>query len=273
MTSLQPVSRFAWERIVRRVVMPGPTKLVGFVMAQYGDQRGEQIRPGTDRLASACGMGERTCERHLAALRDMGLIERVSNGGGPRRLAARYRLTIPEDLLERVELLDVDEKNSRHLDGGSSARTPAVQVAGDETGSGEGSSATQVAGVPGAVDNSPDPVDATVDDDVTPATQKAEDPTPTNPRTPATGDTTPATGDKNSRHPDGGLPPKDHPRDHPEPHLLEVSHDPSTCLNGPTPKWLDHNRTNTACPGCRRTPRTPPMHPARRDLDHPEGPR
>jgi hypothetical protein len=129
---LQPCGRFEWERIVRRCVIHPTTKLVGFVMAQYARSNGTSIRPGTKVVARVCIMTERNAERHLKKLRELGLIEKTTGGGGPNRRAASYRLTIPEDLLSRVEMLDPGEgtpdiqmsgvvpENSRHSDVGSS---------------------------------------------------------------------------------------------------------------------------------------------------------
>jgi hypothetical protein len=129
---LQPCGRFEWERIVRRCVIHPTTKLVAFVMAQYARSNGTSIRPGTKVVAAVCTMTERNAERHLRKLRELGLIEKTTGGGGPNRRAASYRLTIPEDLLDRVEMLDPGEgtpdiqmsgvvtENSRHLGVGSS---------------------------------------------------------------------------------------------------------------------------------------------------------
>ena len=128
-------SRFDWERIVRRCPLPGPVKLLAYTLAQYGNPAGRDIRPGTPRLSAVCGMGARTVERYLSTLREAGLIERLANGGGPNRLAAVYRLTVPDDLPERFDLLDPDEVTpARHLaavPAVESAPSPASQVAGD----------------------------------------------------------------------------------------------------------------------------------------------
>jgi hypothetical protein len=107
---LQPAMRFEWERVVRRCRIGKTLKLVAYTLAQYGDDDGTNIRPGILRLAAVCGeMGASTLRRYVDQLLALGLIERVANGGGRNRLAAVYRLTIPEDLLDRVELLDTDE--------------------------------------------------------------------------------------------------------------------------------------------------------------------
>jgi hypothetical protein len=116
---LQPAKRYDWERIVRRCRIPGPTKLVAYTLAQYGNPDGTQIRPGVARLAAVCGMGESTARRHVDRLLALGLLQRSANGGGRNGVAARYRLTVPEDLLERVELLPPEEV------------TPPTQVSGE----------------------------------------------------------------------------------------------------------------------------------------------
>lgn len=135
MTALQAVSRFDWERIVRRAQIPGATKLVAYTMAQFGDVRGESIRPGVARMAAVCGMGESTVRRHVDALQRLGLLERLANGGGPTKRAARYRLTVPEDLLERVSMLGPDEISLLTQVSGVGLSTggvsPLTQVSGD----------------------------------------------------------------------------------------------------------------------------------------------
>ena len=106
---LQPAKRFEWERIVRRVRLGKSTKLVAMVLASYADTSGGSVRPGEPRLAGACEMGASTVRRHVATLVEMGLLERVSNGGGPGKWAACYRLVVPDDLLWRVPMLGPDE--------------------------------------------------------------------------------------------------------------------------------------------------------------------
>jgi Helix-turn-helix domain len=138
---LQPADRFEWERVMRRCLIPLKVKAVGRTLAEYGDKDGRNIHPGEPRLAAVCGMGKSTVRRMVATLIDLGLIERLANGGGPSGGAARYRLTVPTDLLERVPMLDVDEVtplNNMSADSGSTAPVDntdncAQQASGDES--------------------------------------------------------------------------------------------------------------------------------------------
>lgn len=100
--------RFEWERAVRVLVLPSTTKLVALMLATYATAKdGANIRPGEDRLAADCALSTRAVRTHLAALRDLGLIERTTRGSANqhRRAADTYALRIPDDLLEKVEIL------------------------------------------------------------------------------------------------------------------------------------------------------------------------
>jgi DNA-binding transcriptional ArsR family regulator len=105
------VSRYEWERWLRRCVLPASTKLVGFVMATYAARDGSRIFPGVARLAATTGLSERTVRTALGNLRDVGLIERVYPGGrrGQMAFADVHRLAVPDDLMQRVEMLDPEE--------------------------------------------------------------------------------------------------------------------------------------------------------------------
>lgn len=130
-TPLQACRRFDWERVIRRAVLPQAVRFLALILATYADQDGAHVRPGNVRLVAVTGMSLRTVVRHTATLRDLGLLEKLTNGGGPARRAADYRLTIPEDLLERVELLDPDEGTAQTagIRVIHSLRTHASQVA------------------------------------------------------------------------------------------------------------------------------------------------
>lgn len=105
------VSRYDWERWVRRCILPSSTKLVALVMATYAARDGSRIFPGVTRLAATTGLSERTVRTALGNLRDVGLIERVYPGGrrGAQNFTDVHRLAIPADLTERVEMLNPDE--------------------------------------------------------------------------------------------------------------------------------------------------------------------
>jgi hypothetical protein len=105
------VSRYEWERWVRRCCLPSSSKLVAFVMATYAARDGSRIFPGVARLAATTGLSERTVRTALGNLRDVGLIERVYPGGrrGQMAFADVHRLAIPADLMDRVPMLNPDE--------------------------------------------------------------------------------------------------------------------------------------------------------------------
>lgn len=104
-------ARYEWERIVRRVLMPGSAKCVALAMATYANADGTSIYPGNERLSAVTCHGDKTVRRALAWLRSGYLIERTREGsrGGRGGFADEYRLTIPSDLLTRHNLLSPDE--------------------------------------------------------------------------------------------------------------------------------------------------------------------
>lgn len=123
--TLHPVKRFEWERLIRRVQL-GPddvahlhtasrpvasltVKAVGFALATYASKDGSHIWPGDAKVARVLGTTPRSVRDARAVLEAVGLIEKT--GGGARGKAFQYRLTIPEDLIELVPMLDVDEQN------------------------------------------------------------------------------------------------------------------------------------------------------------------
>lgn len=110
MTNAQPLGRFAWERIVKRVKMPRATKLAALTLATFSDRDGSNIRPGEEQLAADLDMSTRQVRRHVARLRDeYGLIDRVQRGGSRSKYPDVYRLVLPDDLAERVEFTEDPE--------------------------------------------------------------------------------------------------------------------------------------------------------------------
>lgn len=106
-----PKNRYEWWSIVRRCRLGSSAKAVAITLSTYADPDGTRIFPGRQRLAAVMEKSPSTVDRALKQLRVIGLIERVSEGrsAGRRALADAYRLTIPEDILEVVPMLDPDE--------------------------------------------------------------------------------------------------------------------------------------------------------------------
>lgn len=104
--------RYDWERLIRRVRLGAPAKAVALAMATYADADGSRVRPGVARLAAVTELSERSVYSALKKLRALGLVDCLSRGGhrGEGREASVYRLTIPVDLIDRVELLDPSER-------------------------------------------------------------------------------------------------------------------------------------------------------------------
>lgn len=109
---LEPIGRYEWERLVRRARLPKPVKLLALVLATYADSDGSRVRPGLPVLASVTGDSERNVGRILRHLVDeLGLLQQVARGGGRggKGRASVYRLTIPVDLLDRLEMLSPED--------------------------------------------------------------------------------------------------------------------------------------------------------------------
>jgi len=100
-----------WMQVWARVIAAPSVKCVGSFCAHFADyETGAEIRPGTELLAKVCGMTGRTVIGALAQMREWDLIWRYSEGKkqGRRGMADVYRLTIPDDVLWRVPMLDPD---------------------------------------------------------------------------------------------------------------------------------------------------------------------
>lgn len=111
-----------WVRILRRAELGFGTgkKRIGSNIVQhvammactYGNPDGSRIRPGLARLARVCRLDPETVRRCLTRLRELGLFRRTFEGSKTGRAGGKsdeYQLEIPEDLAERVAMLDPDE--------------------------------------------------------------------------------------------------------------------------------------------------------------------
>ncbi|MHA7284834.1 helix-turn-helix domain-containing protein [Arthrobacter sp. MDT3-44] len=120
-----PTGRFEWERIVRRLIVKPPSiKMVGLLMATYANKDGSSVRPGQARLAAVMGASISTVDRGQRELERLGFLELVRRGhslgrGSQRGYASEYRLTLPSDLIERIPMLDPDEKHPAPVTGDS----------------------------------------------------------------------------------------------------------------------------------------------------------
>jgi hypothetical protein len=76
--------------------------------AEYED--GTRIFPGVELLALVAGMHETTAGRAMAAVCRLGFLHQYVHGsrGGRRAIASEYRLTVPDDLFDRIPLLTAD---------------------------------------------------------------------------------------------------------------------------------------------------------------------
>lgn len=98
-----------WMRVWVRVIAHPSVKHVGCwcaYFAGYGD--GANIHPGNDVLGAVSGgLSDKTVRLALAQMRDWRLIWRYFEGAkaGRRGKSDIYRLTIPEDVLDRVPML------------------------------------------------------------------------------------------------------------------------------------------------------------------------
>lgn len=127
------MARFDWERVVRRVDLPLPTKGVALLLATYADEKGRKVHPGEERLSRVTGINVRNTRRHVAKLRDLGLITRVSRSNRMAKKADVYRLTVPLDL-SVLDLLDPEEGERPEPVDNSDHRSPATGTEGDSTG-------------------------------------------------------------------------------------------------------------------------------------------
>ena len=114
---LMAVGPREWMNVWVRVVAPPSVKLVGAMAAHFADYSdGASIHPGNAVLAAVSGgMNTRTVLLALAQMREWGLIWRYQEGSkqGRRGLADVYRLTIPQDAIGRVPMLDPEYRHPR----------------------------------------------------------------------------------------------------------------------------------------------------------------
>lgn len=105
-----PVGRFQWEQLVRRAELDPSTKYVAGWFATWASDDGGDLIAGERLVADALGRNERFVREHLAALRELGLIELLLEAAPGR--SAEYQLTFPGDGFPRIPMR-LDPKNNR----------------------------------------------------------------------------------------------------------------------------------------------------------------
>lgn len=118
---VHPEDRFTWERIVMRARLDGVItgrrntagqitrggvsgalfKVVALVFAAHADEDGSNIRPGDMRVAILAEVHPQTVKAVRGKLTELGLLTQT----GRYRHTPMYRLTLPADLTELVEVL------------------------------------------------------------------------------------------------------------------------------------------------------------------------
>lgn len=142
------VDKFAWQRAIFELPLPAVTKLTAIAMSVYANKDGTRCHPGLGRLARDVGISTRRVADHVRTLRDLGVVELVSQGGGRgRRLADCYRLTWSDETANLVDELEIRR----------TSRRPEYACDTADGTSGESSETTDARG------NTPDVGDETTD--------------------------------------------------------------------------------------------------------------
>jgi hypothetical protein len=120
---LQPAASFEWVRVIdgvdfttaEAVAKLGPKHRpaertiagISYRLALWADPDGSNVKPSLDRVAVICRVDFKTAQTVMAILREIGLLELLRHGG--RGQASLHRLTVPVDLLERVQHRSPDD--------------------------------------------------------------------------------------------------------------------------------------------------------------------
>lgn len=166
--ALVAMGRFEWERIVRRAALPRPAKLLALTLSTYADPDGSRVRPGNAALVAVTGYSPRSVGRILGELSGrFGLLELVARGGGRGGTGktATYRLTVPTDLLDRIELLSPAEQSDD---------SSAIQVT-PETPESSATQVTDQSGDSSDTQMADESLSTPVDNSVTDAIQMADE--------------------------------------------------------------------------------------------------
>lgn len=88
-----------WNTLVSSLIVLPSVKLVARTVVDYGLADGGEIYPGNERIARQTGLTARAVQDAWAALRALGMAERIAPSyyDGRKRLADEYELAIPAD--------------------------------------------------------------------------------------------------------------------------------------------------------------------------------
>lgn len=118
---LRPVGRFEWEQIIMRARLSDLIKgngrgtrggvsgaafmAVALTWAAHADPDGTNIYPGDATVAVEAEVGLKVAQAVKKAMVDIGLTEKMRSRSRRQHRGDEYRLTLPTDLLDRVEVL------------------------------------------------------------------------------------------------------------------------------------------------------------------------
>ena len=130
---LRAVPPGEWMRAWVRVIAQPSVKNVGCWCAYFADYKdGTEVRPGNVILGKVSGgLTEKTVIDALKLIRGWGLMWRYFEGSkqGRRRLSDVYRLTIPDDVLDRVPMLSPEYAGPvDNYPGSPELRTPVLRT-------------------------------------------------------------------------------------------------------------------------------------------------
>lgn len=129
MNAREPIGRFQWEQFILRLKLPDHLRLTALMLATWANRDGSQVRPGRLRLATYRDLSEKQVGRHVTELRRLGLLEITEKGNQYGFRTTVYRLTLPDDLADKVEILPeppTEERTSKM----SAARAGARDIQG-----------------------------------------------------------------------------------------------------------------------------------------------
>lgn len=173
---LHPEDRFTWERIIMRARLEGAIsgsgkvsektgkqtrgglsgvvfKAVALVFAAHADEDGSHIYPGDMRVAILAEVHPRTVKVVREKLIQLGMLQQTGRHGH----TPMYRLTLPDDLTEKLRVLNPDEvgrtaKEMRAKTRDAKAKSRAKSVDGCSAGTPK----AEAKGAPAVHPNGPD---------------------------------------------------------------------------------------------------------------------